>query len=184
EGQAQTGYIYKNDVGPMSTVLNGYGQVNSTTVYSSTSKSSTKLKSYAIGASLKYRAHTKNWYEATVLYKGKWETGYIYAKDVGANPPAINGYAHATPTHVYSSRSKSSTSLKSYPRGSTLKYRVYNKDWYEATVMYGGKWTTGYIHVNDVGTNAPIVTGYAVASPTTVYAKTSKSSNKLQSYKK
>src|SRR5699024_4798637 len=118
-GQAQTGYIYKNDVGSMRTALAGYGQVNPTTVYSSTSKSSTKLKSYAIGTSLKYRPHNKDWFKATVLYNGRWETGYIHAREVDVNSPAINGYAYATPTHVYSNRSKSSTSLKSYPRGST-----------------------------------------------------------------
>src|SRR5690625_4989075 len=142
KGQARIGYIYKNDVGSMNTALTGYGQVNPTTVYSGTSKSSAKLKSYAIGTSLKYSPHNKHWFKATVLYNGKWETGYIHAKDVGLNLPVLNGYAYDTPTHVYSNRSKSSTSLKSYPRGSTLKYRVFNKDWYEATVMYGDRKST------------------------------------------
>lgn len=154
-GKAKTGYIHKNDVNPMDDTLTGYGQISPTTVYSGTTKGSAKLKSYALGSILKYRPFNNQWFEATVMYKGKWTTGYISTRDVGPNKPTITGYGQANPTVVYSKTSKGSTKLKCYQLGATLKYLPYNKDWYEATVMYKGKWTTGYIHTGDVTITKP-----------------------------
>lgn len=154
-GKPQTGYIYKNDVVGKNVALTGYGKMDPTTVYSGTSKNSTKLKSYAIGSTLKYRPYKNGWFQATVMYNGKWTTGYISTKDVGPNKPVIYGYGHASPTTVYSKTSKNSTKLKSYQLGASLKYRPYNNKWYEATVKHNGKWVTGYIHKDDVASTKP-----------------------------
>lgn len=149
-GKAQTGYIHKSDVGSMNTTLTGYAQ-NHTSVYSKTSKSSSVLKSYAIGSTLKYRPYNGNWYVATVYVNGKKQTGYIHKGDVGANRSTLTSYAIANPTTVYAKTSKSSKKLKSYKKGSKLKYKYENGNWYSAKVSVNGKWKTGYIHKNDVG---------------------------------
>lgn len=181
-GKAHTGYINHSDVKDKNALLSGFAIANPTTVYSSTSKNSSKLKSYKKGHILKYRAHDSNWLNATVYINGKARTGYIHVKDVSPNAPSLTGYAAKSPTSVYSSRSKSSTKLKSYSRGHLLKFKPYNKDWYRATVYVNGKARTGYIYVKDVTNQSPLIKGYAIAKPTYVYSKTSKSSKKLKSY--
>src|SRR5690606_21525849 len=57
--------------------LRGVAIENSTNVYSQTSKSSSVLKAYKQGHILIYRAHSPEWYEATVYINGKAQTGYI-----------------------------------------------------------------------------------------------------------
>lgn len=184
KGERTTGYIQKKDIGSMNDSLSGFAQKDPTYVYAERSKSSKSLKSYSIGTKLKYKPYDKNWYRATVINDGIREHGYIYAKDVDAKAPSIQGYAYSNPTIVYEKRSKSSKQLKSYPKGAKLKYRHYNKNWYIATVIINGKKYSGYVHKNDAGTKQPILYGYAHKSPTYIYSKNSTKSKKLKSYKK
>lgn len=135
----------------MDTVLTGYGQVNPTTVYSGISKCSSKLKSYTIGTKLKYRPHNKDWYKATVKYNGVWKIGYIHAKDVGEKAPTLRGYGIVDKTTVYAKASKGTKKLKSYKKGSKLKYKPYNANWYVASIIINGKRQTGYIDKSEVG---------------------------------
>lgn len=155
-GKPLTGYINVTDVEtavPSSTTLNGIGVANPTRVFDKASKRSRALKSYRQGHVLKYRSFTPNWYEATVYVNGKAHTGYIHknhVENITDKQERVNGFAIKQPTRVYSSASRSSTTLKTYAFGSNLIYRTYTDSWYEATVYVNGKARTGYFHKNDV----------------------------------
>src|SRR5699024_3135010 len=74
--------------------------------------------------------------------------------DVGKQVSTIRGVAKANKTNVYTKNTKSSAILKSYKKGSKLKYRPYNANWFKATVYINGVPKVGYIHVNDVLTTS------------------------------
>src|SRR5690606_29099501 len=116
-GERKTGYINSRDVGNKNTILKGYGLQNPTTVYSSTDSNSQGLKSYKIGQLLQYKVHNSSWFKATVYVNGKAQTGYIHKNDVSSNTFTITGTALANKTTVYSSTSRSASSLKSYKKG-------------------------------------------------------------------
>ncbi|MDZ5711292.1 N-acetylmuramoyl-L-alanine amidase [Jeotgalibacillus haloalkalitolerans] len=187
-GEAHAGFIHADDIDLLSDTsesLRGYGLKDPTNVYSGTDQNGSVLKSYPAGSSLQYRSYSGNWYAATVYVGGKARTGYIHANDVGDKPPLISGIALKSPTAVYSERSTSSSALKTYSKGSILKYRYYNANWYEATVYVNGSAHTGYIHSNDVEryTQSPVpLTGVGVMSPTNVYSEASTGSGVLKSY--
>lgn len=178
----KTDNLLKINVLPLNTLLQGYAQISSVTVYQDTTKSSKALKSYSLGSQLKYYPHTQNWYRTGVYINGIKHTGYIHVNDVSEKAPLLNGYAKVSRTHVYDGTSKNSTSLKSYALGSQLKYYPYNNDWYRTGVYINDKKQVGYIHANDVGINPPLLNGYALKSRTHVYSKTSNQSSSLKSY--
>src|SRR5699024_5504752 len=191
-GKKQTGYIHKSDVenaidNPES--LEGIGKKSPTHVYSSASTSSKSLKSYKKGSILKYSTFSKDWYKTGVFIDGKKHTGYIHKSDVEnpvENPESLEGIEIKSPTHVYSSASTSSKSLKSYKKGSILKYSTFSKDWYKTGVSIDGKKQTGYIHKSDVENpveNPESLEGIGIKSPTHVYSSASTSSKSLKSYK-
>lgn len=180
-GKTRTGYIRHSDVKNTSTSLKGFAISNPTYVYSSTPKSSKKIKSYKKGHILKYKPYRSNWFRATVYVNGKKQTGYIHASNVSPNAPTLTGYAAKSPTHVYSSKSKKTKKLKNYKKGHKLKFKPIDNNWYQATVYVNGKKKTGYLHKNDI-TDKPFIKGYAIATPTYVYSKTSKSSKKIKKY--
>ncbi|MBD7937197.1 N-acetylmuramoyl-L-alanine amidase [Cytobacillus sp. Sa5YUA1] len=190
-GKATTGYIHKNDVindDAKQETLSGIAKKR-VNVYSSTSTSSSILKSYSEGSTLKYKTYTKNWYKATVYVNGKATTGYIQKDammDEGVTRTNYRGVATASPTKVYADVSASSNVLKSYSSGSILKYRSYTDNWYEATVYVNGKATKGYINKKDVENSKnpqQSITGTA-QSEVTVYKKASTTSSVLKSYSK
>lgn len=86
KGKTKTGYISTNDVRPNLT-LTGYAQKSPTYVYSNTSKKASKLKKYNNGNKLSFKPYNNDWYITTVTVNGKTRDGYIYAKDIGNNPP-------------------------------------------------------------------------------------------------
>src|SRR5699024_11138112 len=191
-GEWVTGYIHVNDVGispEEQQTLYGPANKSPTYVYELQSRNSKKLKSYKQGTILKYKTLNDNWYEATVKYNGEWVIGYIHVSDVGTLPEeqkTLNGLADKSPTYVYESQSRDSKKLKSYKKGSILKYKTLKNNWYEATIKYNGEWVTGYIHVSDVE-NFPetqtTLNGIALKNPTKIYQSPTK--NKvLKSYKK
>src|SRR5690625_2078925 len=191
KGKKQTGYIHKSHVEePTSNqeTLHGIGLRSSTYVYAKPSTSSKRLKSYKIGKKLKYKTYTKNWYEATVKVKGKWETGYIHKSHVDElvnTTKTLQGIGLKNKTHVYSEASTSAKKLKSYAQGTLLKYKTFSKNWNEATVKVNGKWKTGYIHkshVEEPVNKQKTLHGIALKSKTHIYAKASTSSKKLKSY--
>lgn len=190
-GKATTGYIHKSDVindDAKQETLSGIAKKR-VNVYSSTSTSSSILKSYNEGSTLKYKTFTKNWYEATVYVNGKATTGYIQKSatiDEDAARTDYRGVALASPTKVYANESTSANVLKSYGSGSILKYRSYTDNWYEATVYVNGKATTGYINKKDVENSKnpqQTLTGTA-QSKVTVYTKASNTSSVLKTYSK
>lgn len=186
-GKAHTGYIHANDVGP-EVIYKGVATANTVSVYSSTTKSSTKLKTYRQGHILVYGSYNSSWYKATVYLNGKAQSGYIYSGDVEniiTNQVTLNGVGAKSSTIVYSSASASSQVLKSYKQGHILKFRTFTSNWYEATVIINGKARTGYIHKSDVEeiTNKQqSLKGIAAKSPTNVYASASHGSAVLKSY--
>lgn len=81
-GAPRKGYIHKNDVGDNIPTLYGLSVKQPTSVYSKTSRTSSKLKNYRKGHVLKYLPHNSSWYKATVYINGKAQTGYIHRDDV------------------------------------------------------------------------------------------------------
>ncbi|MDY0409440.1 hypothetical protein [Paracerasibacillus soli] len=57
----------------------------------------------------------------------------------------MRGIGLNSSTHVYKSTSTSSGVLKSYKKGTILKFKTFSNAWYEATVFVNGKQHTGYI---------------------------------------
>src|SRR5699024_5839203 len=192
-GKKQTGYIHKSDVenaidNPES--LEGIGKKSPTHVYSSASTSSKSLKSYKKGSILKYSTFSKDWYKTGVFIDGEKQTGYIHKSDVEnpvENPESLEGIGVKSPTHVYSSASTSSKSLKSYKAGSILKYSTFSKDWYKTGVFIDGEKQTGYIHkshVENINEDSESLFGVALSAKVNVYTRASKDSKPLKGYKK
>ncbi len=175
-GQARTGYIHVNDVGPELPVtqapIRGLAVSKVVSVYSSTSTNSSVLKSYSQGHILLYRPYNSAWYEATVYVNGKARKGYINRNDVEnivTNQVTVRGVAVNSPTRVYSKASTSASTLKSYSFGRALIYRTFTDSWYEATVYVNGKPSTGYIHkshvVNVTGKKIVLDPGHGGSDP-------------------
>ncbi|GIO23403.1 SH3 domain-containing protein [Oceanobacillus sp. J11TS1] len=113
------------------------------------------------------------------------EPANIQGFSVLASLSNLQGVAIKNKTHVYKSRSTSSKKLKSYNKGTILKYRSYNANWFQATVYANGKWQTGYIHKNDVENvvnNQQSQQGVAKNNPTHVYKSASTNSGTWKTY--
>ncbi|GHH97453.1 glucosaminidase domain-containing protein [Neobacillus kokaensis] len=190
-GKAVTGYIKASDVENIVSSqhnLEGIALKNPTSIYSKAAKSSKVLKSYAQGTVLKYKPLTSEWYECTVYMNGKAVKGYIYKADVEnltSKQLDLQGVALKSPTKVYAKASTYSTTLKSYPIGTILKYKTLTSGWYEGKVYINGKAVSGYINVQDVENaveNPKSYTGVALKDPTSVYEIASTSSKAVKSY--
>ncbi|MBS4218958.1 SH3 domain-containing protein [Bacillus sp. FJAT-49711] len=97
----------------------------------------------------------------------------------------LKGIALQKSTKVFSKASTSSKALKSYAAGTILKYKTYSTDWYEATVIIGGKAQKGFIsksHVESALDKQETISGVALQSPTKVYKNASTSSAIWKSY--
>src|SRR5699024_8141877 len=140
------------------------------------------LKDHYAGKQLKYNAYNGTWDEATGKVDGKWEKGYIHKDDVGSDTRTCREYAQKKNTDGYANTSRSSSVIKKYETGKSVKYTAYNSTWFQAKVKVNGKYQTGYIHKDDVGSEQPTVEGYAQNLTTNVYSKTSKSSSVLKKY--
>lgn len=88
-GEKTTGYIYKNHVDQLASnngkSLHGLVKNSKANIYSEPSTNSTVLKSYKKFNPLKFKALSKNWYEATVYINGKARTGYLRVSDVSTD---------------------------------------------------------------------------------------------------
>ena len=194
DGQKKTGYIHKSHVENVDTSkqtnYKGIALKNATKVFQKASTSSKEWKSYDQGSILQYRSFSKNWYEATVIVKGKKRTGYIHKSHVESidtsNQVNYKGIALQNPTKVFQKASTSSKTLKAYDKGRILQYRSFSKDWYEATVIVKGKKRTGYIHKSHVEngqtSNQEDYRGVALKEPTRVYKHASTSLGAWKTY--
>ena len=189
-GSRQNVYIHVDDVETkvdQQESLRGVASKDRTNIYSRASKNSSTLKSYAQGSVLLYKTFTSEWYEAIVFVNGKRTTGYIHKDDVENiinEQVQLNGVAKET-VNVYSSASRNSSTLKSYRTGSSLIYKTYSTNWYEAIVFVNGKRTTGYIHRDDVENkqyDPRHLNGIATKNRTNVYQGPSSNSSVLRSY--
>ncbi|WP_274519602.1 N-acetylglucosaminidase [Caenibacillus caldisaponilyticus] len=190
-GIRKTGYIKKSDVENATTTQNevrGIGLQSPTKVYERASTQASVLKTYAQGTILKYKTFTSGWYECTVYVNGVRKTGYIKKSDVEnitATPKEVTGIALQSPTNIYSKASTSSKVLKTYVKGSILKYKTFTSGWYECTVYVNGAKKTGYIKVNDVenATSSPkSVQAMVIADQVTVRSYASSNAPILKSY--
>jgi beta-N-acetylglucosaminidase len=193
DGKPTQGFIKTSDVENLvenQEDLTGIGTQSPTPVYSDASKNSTVLKSYSQGSVLKYRTFAPGWYEATVYANGHWTTGYISVDDVEntvSNQETLNGVSLGSPTPIYTKASTNSNVLKSYNKGSILKYKTFAPGWYEATIYVNGHWEKGYIKSSDVENvinNQELLKGVGVQNPTHIYSEASTSSKVLKSYGK
>lgn len=183
DGKRKTGYIHKDDVSD-AVDLQGIGLAGTVNVYSEATNDSSVLKSYAQGSLLKYKPYNDNYYEATVYINGVRTIGYIAKSDVEtivSEQETLTSYADKQPLIVYAKASRNSASLKSYPKGTSLKFKTYTSDWYEATVYVNGKRKTGYIHKDDVSDSIDLK-GIGLAGTVNVYSKSSTTSGVLKSY--
>jgi len=95
------------------------------------------------------------------------------------------GVSLKNPTHVYSSESRSSRTLKTYSEGRILNYKITGSEWHKAVVSVSGKWTTGFIHSSDVDPiteNPTALKGIALKSPTPILSAPSSKAAVLKNY--
>lgn len=114
---------------------------------------------------------------------GKNYTGYIKKSHTGDRNTTLSGYALKHSTIFYSDASASSSKLKTYKKGTLLKYKAYNNNWFQADIYINGKYRTGYVQKSDVGV-APTISGIAQQNQTKVYCDMSTNSGVLKSYNK
>ncbi|MED4476267.1 SH3 domain-containing protein [Oceanobacillus caeni] len=189
-GKRKTGYIHKSHVRNATKnqkIYYGVGKMTPTKVYQNASTSSKVLKSYAKGSILEYKSFSPNWYEATVYVNGKRKTGYIHKSHVEnkiSNQQNLKGIGLKAPTKVYAKASTSSSALKSYSKGSVLKYKTFTSNWYQATVYVKGKARIGYIHKSHVENTKSQKSqkGSALKHPTKVYSTANRNSRVLKKY--
>ncbi|WP_234987489.1 SH3 domain-containing protein [Halolactibacillus halophilus] len=169
--------------------LRGLALKNKTVVYSEKSTNSKVLREYNQGKVLLYKEESSNWYEAYVILDGKGHTGYIHHDDVEtlnlSNQQLLKGIA-TTKVNVYKEASRSASTHRSYNEGSSLIYKTYSNNWYEAYVIINGKGHTGFIHKDDVEnidlSNQQLLRGIALNN-VKVHKTPSTSSSSLRSYK-
>lgn len=160
-GDRKIGYIHKSHVANIvenQQLLRGLGLKSPTPIYAKASTDSKQIKSYPSGSILLYKTFTGNWYEALVYVNGNRTTGYInvnHTEGLYEEQKLIKGYAKASPTNVYLRASKSSSVLKNYSKDSSLLYKSFSPNWYEALVYVNGQAKTGYIHIDDVTQEKP-----------------------------
>lgn len=157
-GQRKTGYISASHVensAEKQEQLRGIGLMEPTRVYSQASNSSAVLKSYSQGTILYYTTFIGGWYEAVVYVNGHRTNGYIdasHVENILEKQDNLQGLSLESPTNIYSKASKSSKTIKDYPKGTILKYKTFSSNWYEAIVYISGEATVTYIHKDDVKT--------------------------------
>ncbi|MDR4935261.1 glucosaminidase domain-containing protein [Rossellomorea marisflavi] len=156
-GKRTTGYIYSGHVtnatnSPQS--MKGLS-INSAKVYTGASRSTDVIKGYSNGTLLSFKTFVSGWYETTVSVNGTTKTGYLDASQIEtvlSKQEDQQGLALNSPTSVYTKASTSAGTLKSYSKGTVLKYKTLSENWYEAVVYIKGAKKTGYIYKKDVKT--------------------------------
>jgi beta-N-acetylglucosaminidase len=175
-----------------SIVYQGIALKNPTYVYSETNLNSTPLKSYEEGTILSFQSYSDDWYEATVYLNGTSKKGYIHKNHVEtvdtSNQKNLQGIALNNPTKVFMKASTSSNTLKSYSKGTILKFKTFSSEWYVATVVVNGAAQTGYInksHVETVDTSNQLdYKGIALKDKTYIYKHASTDLGYWKSYEK
>ncbi|TWT03569.1 SH3 domain-containing protein [Planomicrobium sp. CPCC 101079] len=161
---------------------------NSTKIYSAASSKSTVLISYPQGTNLKYTSYSSEWYNTTVVVNGKSRNGFISKSDVenqDNTQQSLSGITVKSPTAVYSLASTSSKKLKTYSKGTILKYKTFSKNWNTAVIDLKGKKTTVYLPKKDVEnryTEQKNLKGVALKSSTVVYSQPATTSKSLKAY--
>src|SRR5699024_1998131 len=74
--------------------------------------------------------------------------------------------------------------IKTYKKGSTLKFRTLSKNWYQARVKVDGSYITGYFHKDDVGKKSTQykTTSYNIALSEMVKSQVNNSTKPKTSY--
>ncbi|WDF04956.1 N-acetylmuramoyl-L-alanine amidase [Shouchella hunanensis] len=185
-GEWKNGFIHKSDIVLLTDAQeerNVFAGKQPTNVYTSPSKSATTYRSYTFNHALKVRTLTSNWYQATVMINGKWETGYIAKSDVMDERSPQQQQIAQRNTAVYGEPSRNSEVLRSYNAGQVLTYRPFNSSWHSATVILNGRAVQGFIPAGDlIPTNAQETKHGVALQNVNVYTSTSRNSSVLRSY--
>ncbi|WP_071460843.1 glucosaminidase domain-containing protein [Bacillus massilinigeriensis] len=99
----------------------------------------------------------------------------------------VQGVALKSPTNIYASASTGSKVIKTYAKGTILKYHTYNFSWNKCTVYVNGLATAGYIlksDVRDADTTPVSYQGVALKAPTPIYSKAYTASKVVKTYTK
>ncbi|WP_338470687.1 SH3 domain-containing protein [Niallia sp. XMNu-256] len=128
----------------------GIAWINPTNVYALPSRNSKVLRKFSPGSILKYYTYSDNWYKSSTTVNGKVNTIFIHSADIEeANPSSetLQGIALNSETSVHVLPSSGAQKLKTYSKGSTLKFYNYSKNWYKTTVRN----QVGYIKKSNIG---------------------------------
>lgn len=169
--------------------LQGIVSTSSTHIYERTSTQSKSLKKYDQGSLLLFYDYSDTWYVTNVHVNGVTKVGYILKNQVELitnNPVKEEGLALKNPTNVFASPSTKSTVVRTFSKGTFLKYYTHTANWYKSSVTVNGTPTTIYIHKNDIEkpTEIPVkYEGLANANPTKLYESPSRSSKVIRTFK-
>lgn len=156
--------------------LEGITVKKSTNVYSTTSTSSTILKSYDNGTILKLYEQSSDWYVISINVDGTGQTGYIQKSDIDlvtSTPVLYEGIALKVPTNLYDSPTRDAKVIKTYSKGSFLRYYSFTSEWYKTEVKVDGVYHTVYLNKEDVEqetANPELYEGIATKESTNMYA--------------
>lgn len=123
-----------------------------TNIYQRASRTGPVSLKVNAGTKLSYKTYVNNWYEVTI----NGTTGFIHINSV---EPLVNeqdnieGFAKNNTVNVYGSTSRNSVILRSYRKGSVLKFKTFSTNWYEAIIYENNKPIVGYIHHDDIDFN-------------------------------
>ena len=135
--------------------INGVTINQQTNIYHRASKSGPVVQKLESGTKLSYETYVNNWYKVTVGST----TGFIHADSIEpilTEQSSVEGYAKHNYVNIYSGTSRNSAVLRSYKKGSLLKFKTFSTNWYEAIIYINNKPVVGYIHHNDIDFNTII----------------------------
>lgn len=157
-GAWRTGYINAADVENSvqdQKSLRGIGLQSPTNLYEDASTDSPVLKSYPQGKILYYNSFVSGWYETGFYVDGKKKTAYLdasHVENILDQQDELEGISLKDSTNVYTYASRSSSVIKSYPKGKILVFKTFSASWYEARVYVNGQPKIGYVHKDDIQT--------------------------------
>lgn len=155
ENGKSIGYIHKKHVydssGDKQESLRGAALKSPTNIRMAPSTDAKVSKKLKIGTVFEYRTFSKHWYE--VIENGK-PIGFVHEKHVEnatAKEKSSSGIGLKSPTNIRTLPSTKTDVLATYPKGSVIKYKTFNKHWNVVTVNVNGEHRTGFIHKKHIG---------------------------------
>lgn len=157
-GKLTTIYIKKSDIEQaVDHAVRGEGIAlkEPTNMYAAPSRNSNVLRKYPSGTILKYYDYTTNWYKSNITVNGKTTTIYIHKDDIeqtNRKSTVQQGITIGSPTYVYKLPSTNSKVMRSYNKGTVLKYYDFSPNWYLCRITIDGVTQDAYIRKVDTTT--------------------------------